>query len=123
MTQLPRSSKYRATPQAPLDDAERNRLTERLNAAFEDGKVSQDEYRRFLDVVFGATTLGQVAEVVEAIPGAATHDTPAIVPVGQGRPGELTEARTPDGSMVAKMVAGGTVALVVALMILLAILL
>lgn len=123
MTQLPRSSKYRATPQAPLDDAERNRLTERLNAAFEDGKVSQDEYRRFLDVVFGATTLGQVAEVVEAIPGAATHDTPAIVPVGQGRPGELTEARTPDGSMVAKMVAGGTVALVVALVILLAILL
>ena len=123
MAELPRSSKYRATPNAPLDDDERNRLVERLNAAFEADEVPADEYRRLLDVLFGATTLGQVKEVVEALPGTATHAVPAIVDVGVGRPGELSEARAPSGAMVAKVAAGGVVALVLLLVIVLALLL
>ncbi|MFP5415815.1 MAG: DUF1707 domain-containing protein [Actinomycetes bacterium] len=123
MTSLPRSSKYRATPQAPLDEAERNSLVERLNAAYEAGDVEADSYHRLLDVVFGATTLGQVVEVVEALPGAATHHTPAIVPVGQGRPGELADPRTPSASLALKVGAVGVVAFVLVLIVLIAILL
>ncbi|HHU40576.1 MAG TPA: DUF1707 domain-containing protein [Propionibacterium sp.] len=123
MAELPRSSKYRSTPHAPLDDGERNRLVERLNAAYEAGDVSPDEYPRLLDTVFGATTLGEVAPVVEALPGTATHDVPAIVEVGRGRPGELSEARAPSGAMMAKVAAGGVVALVLLLVVVLALLL
>jgi len=123
MAELPRSSKDRATPNAPLDDGERNRLVERLNAAYEAGQVSADEYPRLLDTLFGATTLGEVAGVVEVLPGASTHDVPAIVEAGPGRPGELSEARAPSGAMVAKVAAGGVVALVLLLVILFAILL
>ncbi len=123
MAELPRSSKYRATPHAPLTDDERNRLVERLNAAFERGEVSPDEYPRLLDVLFGATTLGQVVPVVEAVPGVATHDVPAIVEQGTGRPGELSEARQPSGSLVAKVIAGGVVAGVLLVVIVLALLL
>lgn len=123
MAELPRSSKYRATPNAPLDDGERNRLVERLNTAYEAGQVSADEYPVLLDTLFGATTLGEVAGVVEVLPGAATYDVPAIVEPGQGRPGELAEARQPSGALVAKVVAGGVVALVLLLVIVLALLL
>lgn len=120
MTSLPRSSKYRATPQAPLDEAERNSLVERLNTAYEAGDVTGDEYHRLLDVVFGATTLGGVAEVVEALPGAATHDTPAIVPVGKGRPGEVSQARQPSASLALRVGAVGVVALVLLLVVIIA---
>ena len=123
MAELPRSSKYRATPSAPLDEGERNRLVERLNAAYEAGQVSADDYPVLLDAVFGASTLGEVAGVVEILPGAATHDVPAIVEAGQGRPGELSQARAPSGATVAKVAAGGVVALVLLLVIVLAVLL
>ncbi|MFT3875576.1 MAG: DUF1707 domain-containing protein [Propioniciclava sp.] len=93
MAELPRSSKYRATPGAPLPEDERARLIERLNAAYERGEVSADDYRPYLDAVFAASTLGEVAEVVEALPPVTTHEVPAIVPVGQGAPGELAPAR------------------------------
>jgi hypothetical protein len=123
MAELPRSSKYRAMPDAPLPDDERNSLVERLNAAFERGEVSPDDYPRLLDTVFGATTLGQVVPVVEAVPGVATHEVPAIIEQGAGRPGELSEARQPSGALVAKLAAGGVVALVLLLVIILALVL
>ncbi|WP_282005196.1 DUF1707 domain-containing protein [Propioniciclava sinopodophylli] len=123
MAELPRSSKYRATPGAPLSDDERNRLVERLNAAFERGEVSPDDYPRLLDALFGATTLGEVVPVVEAVPGVATHDVPAIVEQGVGRPGELSEPIQPSGALVAKVIAGGVVAAVLLLVVVLALLL
>ena len=123
MAELSRSSKYRSQPNAPLGDEERNDLVERLNKAYSDGVVAPDDYPRLLDVVFGATTLGQVAEVVEALPGVATHDVPAIVESGQGRPGELEPGRRPSASVVAKVAAGGAVALVVLLVVLLVLIL
>ena len=123
MTSLPRSSKYRATPQAPLEESERTSLTERLNAAYEAGDVRAEEYHRLLDVLFAATTLGQVAEVVEALPGAATHNTPAIVEVGKGRPGELSPTRQPSASLAVKVGAVGAVALILLLVVILTLLL
>ena len=123
MAELPRSSKYRATPDAPLADDERNRLVERLNAAFEQGQVSPDDYPRLLDTLFGATTLGEVAPVVEAVPAVATHDVPAIIEQGTGRPGELAQARQPSGALVAKVVAGGVVAAVLLIVVILALVL
>ena len=123
MAELPRSSKYRATPDAPLSDDERNRLVERLNAAYEQGQVGPDDYPRLLDTLFGATTLGHVVPVVEAVPGVATHDVPAIIEQGTGRPGELAEERHPSGALMAKVLAGGVVALVVLLVVILALIL
>ncbi len=117
MPELPRSSKYRATPQAPLDDAERNQLVTRLNDAFEAGQVSQDDYRTLLDQVFAARVLGDVAPVVETLPGVATHETPALVPVGDGRPGELSEHRTPSAGAVSKLAVGAGVGVVVLLLL------
>lgn len=122
MASLSRSSKYRATPQAPLDEGERNTLVERLNAAYEAGDVGSDDYHRLLDVTFGATTLGEVAEVVEALPGAATHDVPAIVGSEPGRPGELTQPRAP-GMGVALVVGGvAVVALILVVVMMLGLL-
>lgn len=123
MASLSRSSKYRATPQAPVDEAERNALVERLNAAYEAGDVSADDYHRLLDVTFGATTLGQLAEVVEALPGVATHDVPAIVGSEPGQPGQLAQPRTPGTGMA--LVVGGVavVALILVLIVMLGILL
>jgi len=95
MPELPRSSKYVSTPDAPLDEAERNRLIARLNEAYGDGKVAADAYRAHLDTLFSASRLGEVAGIVAELPPLATHDTPAIVPVGSGQPGELTPSGGP----------------------------
>lgn len=95
MRELPRSSKYVSSPDAPLDEAERNRLIARLNAAYGDGAVSADAYRAHLDTLFSASRLGEVVHVVEDLPPAATHGTPDIVEVGSGQPGELEPAAGP----------------------------
>jgi len=55
MSNLPISSKYRSTPDAPVTDAEREALVARLNAAYEAGKLDDDAYRGHLDRVFAAS--------------------------------------------------------------------
>lgn len=93
MSNLPISSKYRSQPALPIDDVEREDLVARLNQAFSDGSVGQDDYRTLLDRVFGARTLGELVPVVEALPVKPTHDSPAIVAqTGGPPPGELTPA-------------------------------
>lgn len=119
MHELPRSSKYRATPHAPVTDAEREGLVRRLNDAFESGLVPGDDYRAHLDTVFAARTLGELVDVVGALPPVATHDTPALVPVGDGRPGELAEARAPGSALIVPLIAGGAFALVALLIVVL----
>ena len=123
MAELPRSSKYRATPNAPLEDDERNRLVERLNAAYEAGEVSSDDYPRLLDDVFGATTLGEVVPVVESLPGAAGHHLGHEGSAGRTRLAEFT--RTPLARLHDRrhVVGGGAVALVLLLVLVLALLL
>ena len=56
---LPISSKYRSTPDAPVDDRERDSLVARVNDAFEQGKLDDWTYRRALGTVFAAKTLGE----------------------------------------------------------------
>lgn len=122
MQELPRSSKYVATPRAPLSEDERNRLVAQLNQAYADGVVPADDYPRHLDTLFSATELGQVAEVVRVLPAAPTHDTPAIVPVGNGTPGELTPAASPRPLNVLMAVTIGGVALMALIVVVLLIL-
>lgn len=122
MSQLPRSSKYRATPNAPVTDAEREQLTTRLNAAFEAGAVSNDDYPRLLDALFAARTLGDLVEVVEALPPMPTYHVPAVVAVGDGRPGELLPSRPVGRSAILWGAAAGVGILALVLLVLLVLL-
>jgi hypothetical protein len=91
---LPISSPYRSTPDAPVSEAEREQLNSRLNAAFTDGKLEQDDYEFRLDQLFAAKRMGQLLPVVEGLPPMPTHANPAIVASSGGEPGQLAEARS-----------------------------
>ena len=91
---LPISSPYRSTPDAPVTEAEREHLSSRLNAAFTDGKLEQDDYQFRLDSLFAATRMGQLLPVVEGLPPMPTHANPEIVGNGGGEPGQLTDTRS-----------------------------
>ncbi|HET9646944.1 MAG TPA: DUF1707 domain-containing protein [Microlunatus sp.] len=93
MSELPISSPYRSTPDAPVTEAERNQLSSRLNGAFESGALDADDYRGRLDQLFAAQRMGELVPVVQGLPPLQTYDTPSIVTSGQGRPGELSESR------------------------------
>jgi uridylate kinase len=91
---LPISSPYRSKPDAPVTEAEREQLSSRLNAAFTDGKLEQDDYQIRLDQLFAATRMGQLLPVVEGLPPMPTHANPEIVASGGGEPGQLTDTRS-----------------------------
>ena len=76
-----------------MTEAEREQLTSRLNAAFTDGKLEQEDYQFRLDQLFAATRMGQLLPVVEGLPPMPTHSNPEIVASGDGEPGQLAEAR------------------------------
>lgn len=117
---LPISSPYRSTPEAPVSDAEREQLNARLNTAYAAGHLEEDDYRARLDQLFAARSLGELVPVVQGLPPLQTYDTPAMVASTNGRPGELSEAR-PAGRVMATVVAGvvGLVVLVAILLVLL----
>jgi hypothetical protein len=115
---LPISSPYRSTPQAPVSEDERNQLSSRLNAAFEAGQVDSDDYRARLDRLFAARTLGELVPVVEGLPPLQTYADPAIVATRTGgRPGELAPSRNANGFTL--LVVGGAAAALVLVVILL----
>lgn len=120
---LPRSSRYVATPDAVLAEAERTELVERLNAAYADGLISADDYERHLDTLFAARTLGEVAPVVTVLPGKTTHETPAVVAVGSGKPGELEPLRPPARLRATMTALGVTAAALLAVVVVLLVLL
>ena len=117
---LPISSPYRSTPDAPVTDAERDRLNARLNAAFTAGALEDDDYQARLDLLFAARRLGELVPVVEGLPPLPTHSSPAIVASSGGEPGELSEPRPP-GRLTAAVV-GGVAAAVILIAILLVLL-
>jgi hypothetical protein len=90
---LPISSPYRSTPDAPVTAVERDRLSARLNAAFENGALEQDDYRTRLDQLFAATKLGELVPVVEGLPPLPTYENPAFVQNPGGQPGEVSTGR------------------------------
>lgn len=112
MSELPISSPYRSTPDAPVTDAEREQLSARLNTAYADGRLDADDYQARLDRLFAASTLGQLVPVVDGLPPAATYDSPAIVATGAGEPGELSDPRDVKGVSLGVIV-GVTAAIVV----------
>jgi hypothetical protein len=116
VSELPISSPYRSRPDAPVTDAEREQLNARLNAAYTDGRLDADDYQARLDVLFGASTLGQLVPVVDGLLPAPTYDSPAMVATGGGAPGELSEARDVRGISLGIIV--GVTAVVVVLAIL-----
>jgi hypothetical protein len=109
---LPISSPYRSKPDAPVTDAERDRLNARLNAAFTAGTLDQDDYRARLDRLFAAKRLGDLVPVVEGLPPLPTHSSPAIVASSSGQPGELAESRGA-GRLTAVVVGGVAVAVLI----------
>ncbi len=118
---LPISSPYRSTPDAPVTDAEREKLSSRLNTAYADGQLEADDYRSRLDTLFAAQKLGQLVPVVEGLPPLQTYATPGLVASTGGQPGQVAEAR-PAGRVALIAVAGVT-GLVVLIAVLLLILL
>ena len=122
MEQLPISSRYRSRPDEPVSEQERGELNDRLNEAYTDGSLAEDDYRARMDTLFAATTLGQLVPVVQGLAQAPTHAQPAIVSQ-QGRPGELSESRRPGGLAVgvvtAVVVGGAVLALLLVLLVLL----
>lgn len=114
---LPISSPYRSTPDAPVTDAERDRLSARLNAAYTAGTLDQDDYRARLDLLFTAKRLGELVPVVDGLPPLPTHSSPAIVANSSGEPGELSESRPP-GMLTAAVVGGVAVAILVIVILL-----
>jgi hypothetical protein len=122
VTELPISSKYRSTPQAPVTTDEREQLTRRLNDAFAAGRLDQDDYSQRLDRLYAAQRLGELVPVVDGLPAVAAYQDPAMVQQPSARPpGELTEAR--NGSRFTVAVILGVLLLVIVLAILLAVLL
>lgn len=116
---LPISSPYRSKPDAPVTDAERDRLNARLNAAYTAGTLEQEDYQARLDLLFAAQRLGQLVPVVEGLPPLPTHSNPAIVASSDGQPGELSESR-PSGRLTAVVVGGVAAAiLIIAILIVL----
>jgi Domain of unknown function (DUF1707) len=106
---LPISSPYRSKPDAPVTDAERDRLNARLNAAFTAGTLDEEDYHARLDRLFAAQRLGELVPVVEGLPPLPTYSSPAIVASSAGQPGELSVARPP-GRLTAVVVGGVAVA-------------
>ena len=107
---LPISSPYRSTPDAPVTAVERDRLSTRLNAAFENGALEQDDYRTRLDQLFAASKLGELVPVVEGLPPLPTYENPAFVQNPSGQPGEVSVGR-PSGQF--SLMVLGVVALVI----------
>ena len=89
---LPPSSKYLQRSADAVDDAERESLTQRLNAAFADGRITHDQYAEAMDVVYAARSLDDLVPVIEQLPAAADN-TPAIVQQGNLPAGEVTQSR------------------------------
>jgi hypothetical protein len=116
MSELPISSPYRSTPEAPVTDAEREQLSARLNTAYADGGLDADDYRARLDTLFAAQRMGELVPVVTGLPAVSTYDQPAIVAAPPGHPGQLAPARSGNGLTV---LAVGGVAVVVLLIVIL----
>lgn len=121
VSELPISSPYRSTPDAPVTEQVRNQLSAQLNTAYTDGKIDGDDFRERLDTLFAAKRLGELIPVVQGLPPLQTYADPAIVASSGGQPGELTQAR--DGSKLTLVTGGALIGALILIAILLVILL
>jgi Domain of unknown function (DUF1707) len=122
VSEVPISSPYRSTPEAPVTEGERNALSARLNAAYEAGALTSDDFAQRLDQLFAAQRMGDLLPVVQGLPPLPTHASPAIVtsPTA-GAPGQLSPTRT--ATTLTVVTVGALVGVIVLIAILLIILL
>lgn len=116
-SELPISSPYRSTPDAPVTEAEREQLSSRLNAAFTAGSVDQDDYQQRLDALFGAQKLGDLVPVVEGLPPLQTYASPSIVASTGGQPGELSPSRNSRAATLAVVAAVSCLVILIAILL------
>ena len=121
--ELPISSPYRSTPDAPVTETERDQLSSRLNAAYTAGTLDADDYRAPAGRPVRRAADGPAgARWSRACRRCRPTPIPAIVASAPtGRPGEVSPARSANG--VALVAVGGVAALVVLIAILLVVLL
>ncbi len=123
MDNLPISSKYRSRPLDPLTDGEREELAGRLNEEFARGGIDTDDYRAMLDRVFAARILGDVADVVSALPAKDTFAVPSVIEQGSVAPGELVPAKSAGNRGAIMLAAGLGTGIAVAILLLVLLLL
>ncbi len=123
MDNLPISSRYRSRPLEPLGDGEREELAARLNEEFARGAMDADDYRTALDQLFAARTLGEVAEVVAALPAKETFAVPSVIEQGTAAPGELLPTKNPGKKGAVMLAAGLGTGIAVAILLLVLLLL
>jgi hypothetical protein len=116
VSNLPISSPYRSTPNAPVSDAERERLNVRLNAAYTAGSLDEDDYQSRLNVLFAAQRMGELLPVVEGLPPLQTYNSPPMVASTGGQPGEVSVSRNAGG--VSLLAVAGVAALIIVVAIL-----
>src|SRR6476661_282403 len=116
VSNLPISSPYRSTPNAPVSDAEREQLNVRLNAAYTAGSIDEDDYQSRLNVLFAAQRMGELVPVVEGLPPLQTYTSPPMVASTGGRPGEVSVSRNAGG--ISLLAVGGVAALIIIVAIL-----
>jgi hypothetical protein len=116
VSNLPISSPYRSTPNAPVSDAEREQLNVRLNAAYTAGSLDEDDYQSRLNVLFAAQRMGELLPVVEGLPPLQTYNSPSMVASTGGQPGVVSVSRNASG--VSLLAVGGVAALIILVAIL-----
>ncbi len=121
MSEVPISSPYRSTPDAPVTEGERSQLSARLNSAYEAGALDSDDYSARLDRLFAAQRMGELLPVVQGLPPLPTHRSPAIVATpDNAAPGQLSTGRSATQlTVLAVGVLAGVVALIAILLIIL----
>lgn len=78
MSGLPIVFKFRNDPDRPVQDADRDDLTSRLNEAYTLGDLDTDQYQGLMDGLFNATTQGQLIPVADMLPARFAVNTPAV---------------------------------------------
>lgn len=99
---LPPSSKYLQRPDVPIDEIERDAITARLNAAYAEGRLSHDGYVALMEILYAATTLGDLVPVIEQLPPA-----PVLVPDIVKQTGPQAGVLAPTRDMTAITLVGG----------------
>ena len=116
-SELPISSPYRSTPDAPVTESEREQVSSRLNAAFTAGGLDQDDYQQRLDTLFGAQKLGELVPVVQGLPPLQTYASPSIVASTGGQPGELSPSRDSRTATFAILAAVAGLVIIIAILL------
>jgi len=81
MSNLPPSSRYLQRADEAVEEIEREALAQRVSDAYADGRLEVESYRQSMDVIYGASTLGELVPVIKQLPAAAVN-TPEIVGKG-----------------------------------------